>query len=238
MPQCEAIKKDGEQCKGAAKIGHKYCHYHRKRYASKITHGRTASPEFLGIPNNKKITFEEFYRSEKPFELVTELALLRTLLVEQREAMEATRPKYREAILDDFHTLSQLDLEQIGVTNPEVRKAIVDTLKPRLEHLLDEYHGPIEPLSASQYSMLGDTIERISRVALKAKTIADGITLNVDFGGVKHILIRFIREVVMREVRDPYQRARIVTAVRELNFSGGFQEELPENATEAEYEVV
>lgn len=219
MPQCEAIKKDGEQCNGVAKAGYKYCHYHRKTYSKNVRHGRTASPELLGIPHNKQLTFQEFYESQKPFELIGELAYLRTLLVEQREAMEATRPSFRENILRDFATLGSMDLVEAGVSDDAALK-ILDVLSPRLQVILNEYHGPVEPLSAQQYSMLGDTIERISRTADKAKRIAEGITLNVDFGSVQHTLIRFVREVIMREIRDPDDRARIVSRVREMNLTG------------------
>lgn len=224
MPQCEAIKKDGERCNGVAKPGNRYCHYHRKRFTSASSHGLNASPEMLGIPQNKSMTFSEFYNSEKPFELLTELAYLRTMLVEQREAMEATRPDFRAAILHDFHQCTVKDLMESGVSE-KVSKQIAELLKPRLEDIIREYHGPVEPLSPAQYSMLGDTIERISRVADKAKRIADGITLNVDFGATTRIIVKFVREVVLREVQDPHQRARIVERVRGLNLGSYYAPE-------------
>ena len=87
MPRCQANKKDGTQCKASAKEGEKWCHFHKKRFAKVVKHGNTASPELLGIPNRNKLTFEQFYEQEKPLELMSEIAYLRTLLVELRQTI-------------------------------------------------------------------------------------------------------------------------------------------------------
>lgn len=218
MPRCEATKKDGTQCKGTAKSGEKWCSYHRKRFASKTTHGRTASPELLGIPQNERMTFNEFYANEKPFELGTELAYLRTLLVEQRKAMEMSRPNFRNAILSDFRAQGTSDLTSAGVPE-ENAEAVITLLSSRVEEILNEYHGPAEVLSPGDYATLADLIERIARVAEKAKRIAEGITLNVDFQNIGLVLVKFVREVVMMEVKDQNTRARIVERVRAMNLT-------------------
>lgn len=218
MPRCIAKKKDGNQCKGTAKQGEQWCGYHRKRFGSKTTHGRYASAELLGIPQNEKMTFDQFYADEKPFELGKELAYLRTLLVEQRKAMEMSRPNFRNAILTDFREQGLSDLTSSGVPG-EHAEAVIALLSSRVEEVLNEYHGPAEVLSPGDYATLADLIERIARVAEKAKRIAEGITLNVDFRNVGLVLVKFVREVVMAEVKDQNVRARIVEKVRAMNLT-------------------
>ncbi|RMF31293.1 MAG: hypothetical protein D6752_02420 [Candidatus Nitrosothermus koennekii] len=218
MPRCQALKSDGSQCNGTAKVGYKWCAYHRKKFASKVKHGKYADPSTLAIPEQEQLTFQQFYEREKPFDLLSELAYARTLLVEQRKAIEARNPQLREALLKDFKSQSFDDLIQKGL-DEKIASSILEIITIRLEEVLNEYYGKSMPMNSREYAALGNSLERVAKIAEKAKKIAEGITLNINFSNVGLVLIKFVREVIMAEIKDPHIRARIVERVRAMNLT-------------------
>lgn len=235
MPQCQAVKADKTQCKGTAKKGNKYCSYHQKKYAANITHGRKALPELLGIPNNKHMTFEEFYAAEKPYELTKEIAYARTLLVELRESYENNRPDVREQLCVDFATLGTQDLTEAGMP-PEQAQQVMDIIKGRLNNVVTAYYGPSLPVHAEEVKEMRTLLETTSKICERAKKIADGITLNVEFKNVGLYLVKFTREIIFRYIKEPERRAQIVQHLRGMNLTGlattGYS---PEEETEEVY---
>jgi hypothetical protein len=219
MATCSAKKASGDRCKGKPSAGSKYCGFHQKRFGGAITHGRSASAELLGIPQTVHNTFEEFHQRNKPFELHTELAYVRTLMVEQRKAMEATRDSARQALFEDLQERSTNLLMEANM-KPAVIDKLIGALVPVWQDVVEGHYGPAEPLQPEQFQMLADMIEKTSRIAEKAKKIQDGITLNVDFKNVGPILIRFVREIIFSQVHDVETRQNIVAAVRSMNLLG------------------
>lgn len=232
MPQCVAKKSSGEMCKARAKEGDKYCATHRARASSAVQHGRRSVAETLGVPKTEQLTFDEFHALNKPFELTTELAYLRTILVEQRKAMEVQRDTARDTFLEDLQERSIHHLLEANMKESVVEK-LVDALHPIWVSIIEAYYGPVEPLQPEQFQMLADMIEKISRVAEKAKKIREGITLNVEFKNVGQILVRFVRECMFSEIHDPLPktarelRANIVARVRNMNLTGATMNALP-----------
>lgn len=226
--KCAHKKRGGVPCKGDAIEGSKYCGYHDRKVAAvsdaSRTHGLRSKAETLGVPAGERLTFDEFHSLNKPFELTTELAYLRTILVEMRKALESQRDTSRDLFLEDLHERStQLLLE--ANMKPAVVEKLVGALHPVWVDIIEAYYGPAEPLQPEQFQMLADMIEKISRVAEKAKKIQEGITLNVEFKNVGPILVRFVREILFAEIHDPMPSARelrqnIVARVRSMNLTG------------------
>lgn len=234
--KCVHKKSNGLPCKGEAIGGGAYCAYHKRKVAAaaiaSTTHGMRSKQETLGIPNSERLTFEEFHRLDKPFELTTELAYLRTVLVEIRKAMESQRDTSRDTFLEDLKERSEHLLLEANM-KPAVVEKLVGALFPVWVDIIEAYYGPVEPLQPEQFMLLADMIEKISRVAEKAKKIQEGITLNVEFGNVGGILIKFVREIMFSEIHDPLPpahelRANIVARVRNMNLTGRSVRQLPE----------
>lgn len=219
MPQCQATKKNGEQCNGNAKQGEKWCHYHKKRYAKMVKHGNTASPELLGVPQNQSLTFKQFYEQENPLELQREIALLRTMYLELRAALERNQGDSRGEMIEDYKARMEGFLADCGLSDEVIQDRVAE-LGEDLDDLLLEYIGPAEPITAEDIVMLRDHIEAVSRVAEKAKKIKDGFTLNVDLGNVHNILVQYTQQVVLPNIKDRFLRSKIVEETRAFQSRG------------------
>ena len=219
MPQCKAKKADGEQCGGVARKGDRYCPYHRKKYGRGITHGSAASPEMLGIPKHKRLTFKEFMALKDPFGLQTELAQLRTLLVEHRESMSKHRPDYVDAFIEDVSTrgAALLNAKLEGKVSPETTGKLLKLLGPVLKEVYQSYVGEISDLTTDEMQALAGLVKDIAYTAEKAKKIADGITISVDIKA--EMLTNFIREFILPNVPDHNTRVRIIEAASAYRLS-------------------
>lgn len=229
---CQHKKPDGSSCKGATVNDSSYCAYHHKKTSNGVTHGNRSKAQTLGISPNEQLTFEEFHALNKPFELNTELAYLRTLLVEIRKSMESQRDTSRDTFFEDLHERTLQFLLEANM-KPAVAEKITNSLHPVWTNIIEAYYGPADPLQPEQFMMLGDLIEKIARTAEKAKKIQEGITLNIEFKNIGQILTKFVREVLFAVVRDPLPptaiqlRQEIVTAVRTMNLTGQTVKALP-----------
>lgn len=219
MPQCEATTTGGTPCKGNAKEGERWCHYHKKKFAQRVTHGRTAAPELLGIPKNQQVTFQQFMDKEKPLELLEEISYLRTLGVELRKTIERNRQESRQEMLDDYRTRMESFFIEQGWDDEELKAASAE-LTEDMDDLLLEYIGPAEPITADDIATLTKHVEAISRVAEKAKKIKDGFTLNVDLGNVHAILQAYTQHVVLPNVKCRLTRSNIVEDTRAFGSRG------------------
>ena len=219
MALCEAKKNDGSPCQGKAKEGHKWCSFHQKRYAKSVTHGNTAAPELLGIPKGQHITFQAFYEQEKPLELLSEIAYLRTLGVELRQTIERNREGNRQELLEAFCKKLASALVESGMSDSDVDE-LTEEMFNELDDILLEYIGPAKPLSAVEIGLLSEHIETISRVAERAKKIKDGFTLNIDLGNVQSYLLRYTQQCILSVITDRFQRSQIVENTRAFLTSG------------------
>lgn len=219
MAQCEAKKSDGSQCKGNAKDGNKWCSFHQKRYAKTVKHGNTASPELLGIPKTQHVTFQAFYEQEKPLELLSEIAYLRTLGVELRQTIERNREGNRQELLEEFKKRLATTLIDAGMEESDLEE-FTEEVADDLDDILLEYIGPAEPLSPADIGHLAEHIETISRVAERAKKIKDGFTLNIDLSNVHGHILRYTQQCILSVVTDRYLRSKIVENTRAFLTSG------------------
>lgn len=219
MPQCQANTKNGERCKGTAREGEQWCAYHKRRYAKNVTHGNTASPELLGIPQNQQLTFKQFYEQEKPLELLQEIAYLRTLGVELRKSIDRNRQEARDELLEEFSIMMSDFLIEAGFENDDITTAL-EELKKEMDFILEAHLGPADPITPEDIAELRNHIEAISRVAEKAKKIKDGFTLTVDMGNVHPILMAFTQQVVLPNVTDRFMRSQIVESARAFSTKG------------------
>lgn len=219
MSQCEASTTAGTPCKGLAREGERWCHFHKKKFAKNITHGNTAAPELLGLPKNQQVTFQQFMEKEKPLELLEEISYLRTLGVELRKTIERNREESRQEMLEDYRTRIESFFIEQGWEDEEL-KAASSELTQDLDDLLLEYIGPAEPITADDIANLTKHIEAISRVAEKAKKIKDGFTLTVDLGNVHNILQAYTQHVVLPNVKCRLTRSAIVQDTRTFSSRG------------------
>lgn len=243
MARCEAKTKTG-QCRSEAGEN-KWCHYHRQKYSRMVKHGLSASPELVGIPKNRVMTYKEFLAKEKPFELFSEIAHLRTLLTEVREALNCD-PEERAselcslakdcivAHLTHKKGMSPEKAEKVATLAQEgVYEAFQQTMGgPKGWNLLDKERR-------AAIKLVSDLIEQVANVAEKAKRIQDGITIHVQID--TEYLVKFIQDIVFRVVHSPHDRGRILNLLQRYRGDGTF-EPVPAaddaRILEAEYTVV
>lgn len=226
MELCRANKSDGTPCSARQKKGELYCAFHFKKLAKVADKKTEALGDLLGIQPGEQLTFQKFHELAKPFELYQELAYLRTLLTSYRKSIEMNLDSKREELLTELSDSVFAHFLDIGVKQ-ETAEKFKEMLAPVYESILDHYYGPAEPLQPEVFNQLADMIERISRVAERAKKIQDGITLNVNLPSVGPILVNFVREVVFTVVTSPEQRKEIIHQVRRMNLLGTENKPLP-----------
>lgn len=216
MAQCVVKKKGGEQCKGEAGTG-KYCPIHRHKFQKRIKHGKYAQTEImLGVPPKHLRTYQEFLKTEKPFDLSRELALLRTIFVELREAMDERRPQKVAAFLEQLtHELTRTLIGR--KLNPEMSKILAeDYLIPVIYDTFVLMWGVgvtmLDPDEAKDMTYILDTI---SKVAERMKKIQEGVTLNININA--EMLTRFLVNVVFPSVPEPERRSQIAGRARQFS---------------------
>lgn len=234
---CQARKADGTPCQGKAKKGEYYCTFHRNKLRQDMEKRRSQA-EVYGIePDGQEaFTFEQFHSLHKPFELYSELAYLRTILTQIRRQYELSRVNKREEVLNDLSGAIAARFADAGM-QPRVASALLEAMSEIHETVLDHHYGSTSAWTPGEFMVLADMIEKVSRVAEKAKKIQEGITLVVDFKNVGPYLTRFVRDVVFPEV-DSKQRKAIVQRVRDMNLLGSQQQAAlppPEDIVEADY---
>lgn len=226
MDLCRATKTDGTPCTARQKKGELYCAFHFKRLSKQADQKSGEVADLLGIQPGEAMTFQRFHELAKPFELYQELAYLRTLLTSYRKSIEMNLDSKRGELLNDLSESVFAHFLDVGVKEETATK-FQTMLKPIYESILDQYYGPAEPLQPEVFNQLADMIERISRVAERAKKIQDGITLNVQLPSVGPILVNFVRDVVFSVVTSPVQRKEIIESVRRMNLLGLGTKSLP-----------
>lgn len=219
MSLCRETKSDGSPCTARARKGELYCTFHLRQHQKRQQKAITSTTELLGISGGEALTFQKFHEVAKPFELYQELAYLRTLLTSYRKSIEMNLDTRRKELLEELST-SVYNSFIDGGMKEAVAEKIMEVLHPIYTSILDHYYGPAEPLQPEAFNQLADMIERISRVAERAKKIQDGITLNVQLPSVGPILVNFVRDVVFTVITSPQQRKEIVEAVRRMNLLG------------------
>lgn len=226
MELCRANKTDGTPCEARQKKGELYCAFHYKKLAKQADKKTDELGDLLGIQPGEQLTFQKFHELAKPFELYQELAYLRTLLTSYRKSIEMNLDSKRADLLKELSESVYAHFLDVGVKQ-ETADKFKEMLSPIYESILDHYYGPAEPLQPEVFNQLADMIERISRVAERAKKIQDGITLNVNLPSVGPILVNFVREVVFSVVTAPEQRKEIIHQVRRMNLLGTENKPLP-----------
>lgn len=218
MAQCVVKKKGGIQCKGEAGSG-KYCPIHRFKYQKRIQHGKYAQTEIaLGVPPKQLRNFQEFLRTEKPFDLSRELALLRTLFVELRESLDERRPQKVATFLEQLHTEFVRALVERKL-NPEIaeqlsRGFLIPVVHDNFVLMWGVGISMIDPDEAKDLTFILDTI---SKVAERMKKIQEGVTLNVSINA--EMLTRFLVNVVFPSIPEPDRRQAIAGRARQFSVS-------------------
>ena len=214
--RCTATKKDGSQCTSQARENETLCPYHWKLQSNKIAKTKKPGDEY-NISKDKKLTFQQFYEKENVLELQSEVAYLRTLLVELREIIDLDRQAQREEMLHNFEVRAQHILREIIPEN-EVEE-VAEDLKSEMGQVLEAFVGPMEPMTIDDIVEIRKHIESISKVAEKAKKIKDGFVLTVDTTNVSPLLNVIVSQIILPNVKDRVSRSNIAESFRQFSMS-------------------
>ena len=140
------------------------------------------------------MSFQEFLEMEDPYNLDHEVAMLRTLLLEQREAIQRSSKVNLEEAISNYKEILAEDLRVESMPEDHIPE-LVEIASRRFEEIIHETYGETMLIGPSQLSVLVDTVESIAKTAERAKKIADGIMVNVSFKGVYDAVAEVIRHL-------------------------------------------
>lgn len=229
MAKCVRKKKGGVPCKGDAQEGSKYCAFHRKRLEANVTHGRTASPDVLGVPSRFTGVYQDFLNNPKPFDLRSEMAMLRTLYMELREHLDSQSVGKLDHVTDKV--LDELAPKLKG--SEELVQFLLTTVGQTLKATLMEEMDISWSASKDNIRELSDLLEKISRVAERMKKIQEGAKLEISLD--VNLITRLLTTVVLPEVPEPDRRARImqkasmlaISTVNDTQYAPVMNQEIP-----------
>jgi hypothetical protein len=216
---CQAHKADGTQCKRIPAAGDKWCSYHRKRFASKVTHGLYADPETLGIPRGKHVAFDEFMATDSPYDLRPAIAHLQVILLEQREAIQKSSRVNLDDVRETYQRQVLEDLEAAGMEDSELAAELCEISTNRFVEAVTDAYGETVILGPAHYSILVGTIDVLGKTMERAKKINDGITVNVSFKGVHDAMMKLVTKI-LQLFPDPHMQMAIVQVIRDMDLLG------------------
>lgn len=206
MSKCVALRDDGKVCGKNIKKG-KYCKLHKMRKTGRLKHGRYAKKSTLGLTEKEDISYKEFLSREKPYDLVSELAQLRTLLVQYRESRSNLLPEKKEefiGLVKDY-IVSYL-VETRGMEEERAVKQAAIMAHP-MEDVYCEFLEGSTLIDYDYIDTVSSLIDQISKVAEKAKKINEGFTIHAHIDS--DYLVDFIQKVVFSVVVDNQNRMAI-----------------------------
>jgi hypothetical protein len=174
------------------------------------------------------LTYKEFLAKEKPFELFSEIAHLRTLLVEVREALDEDPEERADAVCELAKDCIVGHLTHKKGMSAEKAERVSELAQEGMKEALRQSLGGnkgwnlLDKERRESIKLLTGIIDQIATVAEKAKRIQDGITIHVDIDSA--YLVRFVQDIVFRVVHGANDRHRILSLLQRYRGDGTFDE--------------
>lgn len=165
-----------------------------RRKESLVKYNKYSSEELTGIRDKRLVAYKDFLEMEEPYNLDHEVAMLRLLLLEQREAIERLSVVNLDETVERFKEILEEDLRVEAMPEEHIPE-LVEVCSKRFKEIVHEKYGETMLIGPSQLSVLVDTVEAIAKTAERGKKIADGIMVNVSFKGVYDAVQQITQEL-------------------------------------------
>lgn len=220
MPPCVHKKSNGLPCQGrAADDG--LCSFHRKKATRTQTSG-AYSKAVPGVPLKYDGIYQDFLKSEKPFELRHEIALLRMMYVEMRDIIESNREEKIDTLIDAVKD----HLDKTINRRPEHEEMIQGLLEliAQTTRLKFKTEFTASLSSIEELREVSDLLMKTVKAAEIMKKIQEGIKIQVQID--TNLLIRIIQQAIYPVVTETDRRARIIQNLAMIapSAAGGFEQ--------------
>lgn len=202
---CAHKNSSGEPCR-ARNVGEDgLCSFHRRRSAGLIKHGQYAKA-VPGVPQRYAGVYQEFLASSKPTELLSEMAMLRTIYVEMRDLMESRREQGIDAMVEEVKERLDKTIRR-DPGDEELIQSFLDLVVTTSRHVYMTNFGKMFA-TLDELREVSDHLMKVVKAAEIMKKIQEGIKLNVQID--TNLLVRVIQQAIFPVVPESDRRSRII----------------------------
>ena len=166
------------------------------------------------IPSHLTADFEEFLSRPDPSNMVGEVAILRTVLVELRESLNKNTEEHTRSYLNSVVKQTEDHFQALGISEEDM-EVLLGEVSKAVSDVHGRYYSSRAQLSSKEAVDIARVVESLSKVIERYKKCCNGMVLRVDYDSrVMDALSKFVTHVVMRHVTLPQTRRAIADSAR------------------------